>query len=189
MKKYAILTTAAAFATLSVTAQAADTTYYDPAPQPQYDAPASSQAPNWQGAYAGIHLGGGQIRTNAGNDSAMIAGGHAGYLMQRGQFVAGPEVEINWNGWEVGGSEVDATAQARIRAGMAVDNLLVTGSVGYSRMWADGDSEGGLALGAGADMAITDKIIGGAEYVHTNIGGGADITTHEIRGRLSYKFN
>ena len=29
MKKYAILTTAAAFATLSVTAQAADTTYYD----------------------------------------------------------------------------------------------------------------------------------------------------------------
>ena len=41
MKMYAILTTAAAFATLSVTAQAADTTYYDPAPQPQYGAPAA----------------------------------------------------------------------------------------------------------------------------------------------------
>ena len=188
MKMYAILTTAAAFATLSVTAQAADTTYYDPAPQPQYGAPAS-QTPNWEGAYAGVQLGGGQIRTNGGNDTAMIAGGHAGYLMQRGQFVAGPEVDINWTGWEVGGTDVDATARARIRAGMAVDNLLVTGSLGYGRMWADGDSEGGLSVGAGADMAISEKIIGGAEYLYTNIGGGGDISTHEVRGRLSYKFN
>tara|TARA_Y100000815_G_scaffold107521_2_gene96188 strand:+ start:5934 stop:6512 length:579 start_codon:yes stop_codon:yes gene_type:complete len=188
MKKYAILTTAAAFATLSVTAQAADTTYYDPAPQPQYDAPAA-QATNWQGAYAGVQIGGGQIRTDGGNDTAMVGGAHAGYLMQRGQFVAGPEVDINWTGWEVGSTDVDATARARVRAGMAVDNLLVTGSVGYGRMWADGESDGGLSVGAGADIAISEKIIGGAEYLYTNIGGGADITTHEVRGRLSYKFN
>ncbi|MAS06997.1 MAG: hypothetical protein CL534_20245 [Ahrensia sp.] len=188
MKMYAILTTAAAFATLSVTAQAADTTYYDPAPQPQYGAPAAV-TPNWQGAYAGVQLGGGQVRTAGGNDSAMTAGAHAGYLMQRGQFVAGPEVDINWTGWEVGSTEVDATAHARVRAGMAVDNLLVTGSLGYGHMWADGNSEGGLSVGAGADMAISEKIIGGAEYLYTDIGGSGDVSTHEIRGRLSYKFN
>jgi opacity protein-like surface antigen len=189
MKINVFLTTAAALASLSAVANAADTTYYDPAPQPQYSAQTQYQSPNWQGAYAGVQLGGGQIRTNGGNDTAMVAGGHAGYLIQRGQFVAGPEVDVNWAGWDVGGMEVDATARARVRAGVAIDNLLVTGSVGYGHMWADGESDGGLSVGAGADMQLSDHIVGGAEYLHTNIGGGADVKTHEVRGRLSYKFN
>ena len=148
MKINVILAATAAVALLGTAAQAADATYYDPAPQPQYNySQPQTPAANWQGAYAGVQLGGGQLRTSLGNDTAFVGGAHAGYLMQRGSFVAGPEVDIDWTGWEVGGSEVDATAHAKLRAGVAVDNLLVTGSVGYGRMWADGDNDGERGAG------------------------------------------
>ena len=128
-----------------------------------------------------------------GNDTPFVGGGHVGYLFQRGNLVAGPEVDVDVTGYSVGGTDVSPAVHAQIRAGVAMDNILVTGSVGYGRMWADGESDGGLSLGAGMDMAITNHIVGGADYTYTNIdnfaGGSEDVSTHTVRGRLSYKFN
>lgn len=197
MKTIVLLATTAAAAMLTATAHAADTTYYDPAPQANYDSPSmGGQTFNWQGAYAGVQVGGGRMNVSGvGNDTALVGGGHAGYLMQRGNFVAGPEVDVDVTGWNVGGADVKATAHAKVRAGVAMDRVLVTGSVGYGHMWASnpgGNADnGGLSLGAGADVAITDRVIGGADYLYTDIGnvGGANVNTHTIRTRLGFKFN
>lgn len=189
MKINVLTATAAAVAMLSTAAHAADTTYYEPAPQAQYDYQPETQSSDWSGGYAGVQLGGGKLNTTAGNDTALVGGAHAGYLMQRGAFVAGPEVSIDWTGMEVGATDVNAMAHGKVRAGVAIDNMIVTGSVGYGHAFAGNQGGGGIALGAGADMAITEKVIGGAEYQYTKIGGPSDARTHTLRSRLSYKFN
>ena len=191
MKTNVLLATTAAIAMLTATAHAADTTYYDPAPQPQYGG-SMSQPFNWSGAYVGAQIGGGRVNVSGvGNDTAMVGGGHAGYLMQRGNLVAGPEVDVDVTGWNVSGTRINTSAHAKLRAGVAMDRVLVTGSVGYGKIWANGASAGGLALGAGADVALTDHVTGGADYLYTDAGnmGGANVNTHTIRTRLGFKFN
>ncbi|MCI5077615.1 porin family protein [Oricola sp.] len=192
MKTTLLLAATLATAMLSGAANAADTTYYDPAPQPAYTPqPQMSATTDWSGLYAGAQLGGGTVDVDGvGDDTAIVGGVHAGYLFQRGSFVVGPEVDIDMTGWDVGGTDVDAVAHAKLRAGVAADRLLVTGSVGYGHMWADGESDGGLTAGAGVDYAITDHVTGGADYLYTDIEtSGPDVTSHTIRTRLGYKFN
>lgn len=196
MKMTAILATAVAVAALGTTARAADTTYYDPAPQPTYNTQAPTQVNDWQGGYAGLQLGGGDVSVSGtGSDTSVVGGAHAGYNWQVGSVVFGGEVDADLSGASVAGTDVDATMHAKVRAGMAFDRVLVTGSVGYGHMWVSGaggsGNKGGLTYGAGADYRLNDKVIVGADYLHTDINNfnGANVDENVVRGRLSYKFN
>ena len=47
-------------------------------------------------------------------------------------------------------------------------------------------------MGAGADYQITDRWVGGVEYLYHGFndfdGSGADVTAHTIQARLSMRF-
>ncbi|MCI5077616.1 outer membrane beta-barrel protein [Oricola sp.] len=151
---------------------------------------------DWEGFYAGVQLGGGTFETSGGSsDTAALGGAHAGYLWQTGRFVFGPEFDVNASGWAIGGTHMDATASAKLRAGVAFDRTLVTGSVGYAHKWASAGplsfDAGGLALGAGIDFAATDRVIVGADYTYTDIDdfGFSDTNSHSVRARLSFRFD
>ena len=170
----------------STAAMAADEVFIaDPVP---YD---------WSGFYAGAQVGVATGSINFGPDDTDVIGGiHAGYLWQNGQFVFGPEVEANLTGLSIVGVDVDAFVAAKLRAGVAFDRLLVTGSVGYGHAWVDAGfanlDDGGLVAGAGIDYAVTDRVIVGADYLYSNI-QNFDVTpfdsdAHAVRARLSIKF-
>lgn len=151
---------------------------------------------NWEGFYAGVQAGGGKFSVSNGNsDTAMVGGAHAGYLWQKGRFVFGPEFDVNATGWQIGGTQLDAIANAKLRGGFAFDRTLVTASVGYGHAWASSGGahmdKGGLAVGAGIDFAATDRIIVGTDYTYNKIDsfGGQDTGAHTVRARLSFKFN
>ena len=195
MKINLFAATVATTAMLSAAAQAADTTYYEPTPQPAYAV--QPQTTNWQGFYAGVQAGGGRFSAGGNSDTALLGGVHAGYLWQNGQFVAGPEVDVDWTGWNVGGTKVNPVVHAKIRAGVAVGNALVTGSIGYGHAWAEAggtkSNDGGLTAGAGVDFSMTDHIVTGADYLYHHVNdfspGTTDTNSHALRIRMSYKFN
>jgi opacity protein-like surface antigen len=185
---FRLLAAAAVFTGMAFTAQAADNDYISATP-PVY---------SWQGFYAGVQLGGGKFHVSNGNsDTAAVGGVHAGYLWQNGQFVFGPEFDVDAAGWTIGSTHVDAEMNAKFRAGFAVDRALFTGTIGYGHTWASnggskGD-DGGLVAGAGIDFAATDRVIVGADYLYHHIDtfnpGTVDTDSHTVRARLSFKFN
>ena len=184
MQKY--LTAFFALALSAGAAQAADEVYFsDPAP---YD---------WSGLYVGAQVGVANTSLGFGlDDTDVIGGAHAGYLMQNGRFVYGVEVEGNLTGLSPLFVDVDAFVAAKAKAGVAFDRILVTGSVGYGHAWASlgplSLDDGGLVVGAGVDYAYNDRIIVGADYLYSNIQNfdftPLDVDSHAVRARISVKF-
>jgi opacity protein-like surface antigen len=152
----------------------------------------------WKGAYAGVQLGAGRISTSTtGTDTSYVGGVHAGYLWQMGQFAIGPEIEANRSNWEVSGTSVDAIVHTKLRAGIVIDRALLSAAIGYGHLWAStgalSGNDGGLSAGAGIDVALSDTIIGGVDYLYHRVrdfdSGGANLDMHSVRARLSYKYN
>jgi len=161
-----------------------------------------------------------------------VIGGHGGYNMQWNWFVLGLEGAVQWS--DISGSElstfgaadddfqldVNWLALASLRAGVAIDRVLLYAKGG----WAGADVEAsfddnvganqgsfsedewmnGWSVGGGAEFALTQNIILGADYQFIDLGdenfagavsgGGTtwgtdvDVQIHEVKGRLSYKF-
>ena len=99
---------------------------------------------NWTGCYVGIQGGGGVLYDGLTleNGGGALAGGQLGCNRQIGQFVLGVEAEGWWSGLQStfnlsgGGfvTELLATnnrwdADVAVRAGIAVDNVLIYGKV------------------------------------------------------------
>lgn len=187
----------AAIVLLPGAAMAADAIDYEtPTPAPSYEV--APERFGWEGGYAGVQAGYGFGDADPGDDpSGILGGGHAGYLFQFGQFVVGPEVDIDASSVDGGDLDLDVLARAKLKAGYAVDRFLVSGTAGYVHAWGEdataGDvNDGGLEVGAGLDFAATDNIVVGSDYMYHNFGEfddtGSDTSLHTIRARLSYKF-
>jgi outer membrane immunogenic protein len=140
------------------------------------------------------------------SQSAFAAGGQIGYNWQTGSFVYGGEADLSWigaggtsgfsatipgytnAGW--GKTSVDWMATARLRAGYAVDRLLVFGTAGLAfggtqassgSVGSDGTTTDtfagsssatrvGWTAGGGAEYAFTDHWIGRVEGLYYDLG-------------------
>ncbi|MCP1198898.1 outer membrane protein [Notoacmeibacter sp. MSK16QG-6] len=192
-----ILLATTAIALMATPAMAADVIDYSaPTPAPSYDV--APERFGWDGGYAGAQLGYGFAEADPGDDPSGIVGGlHAGYLMQYGSFVVGPEIDVDASGIDGEDLEIDAIARAKLKAGVAIDRFLVSGTVGYAYAWGESDtdgdvSDGALEVGAGLDFAATDNIVVGSDYMYHNFGEfddtNSDLDLHTVRARVSYKF-
>jgi opacity protein-like surface antigen len=209
MKTLAI--TAATLAALAVPALAGGPTVVMDDPIPDA-APAPVAAHDWSGPYVGLSYGRtsadiefsttGAFDFNNGN----IAGIYGGYLMQRGSFVYGGELaygRIN-DAFIPGFGDDDVIEHAldlKARVGLAANRALFYGVIGYSQFnyfeptGVDMDLDG-LALGLGAEVAVTERFTMGLEYLSregsgddslgSGITGDANLDTFSLRVGLSF---
>lgn len=233
-----LLVSASVVALLGGTAMAADLPMYE-APAPIYSP--TPMAYTWTGFYVGLQagygwgnvegdadVGGGPPAVTGDYDydiDGFLGGLHAGYNHQFSSFVLGVEGDIEYSNLDGDGSgddpdlggfyhetELDWLASLRLRAGFAIDRLLIYGTGGFA--WAhidqafgedgdpaldDGDrSRWGWTLGAGAEYAFANNWTARAEYRYYDLGDDDvsgvdfsddnDITLHTVRLGASYKF-
>lgn len=164
-----------------------------------------TSASDWTGLYIGVSGGYGWLRDidrsftppmpDSGQD--WIFGAHAGYLHQIGDLVVGGEVEFR---------RLDITYQtfnfitvenayvAKARVGYAIDQFLISGSIGGAYVTTNfmGLQDLGLALGAGIDYQLTDMVTIGVHYdrySYTNFSGTMiDATLDQVSVRASVGF-
>lgn len=186
-------------------AQAADMAVKAPprlAPAPVVD--------SWQGFYFGVNggqnlgsfspiFGTGTTATEVNlDDNSWFVGGHAGYLLQSGAVVFGPEIGVQF--WDfksrgqlapaVGATpavllqeRLDFVAYANMRVGFALSSVYVyaTGGAAWAHVkgelinlaaidTANEQSLLGWNIGAGAEFKLTPSLILGAEYRHYDFG-------------------
>lgn len=151
-----------------------------PEPLPIFD-PAPATSADWSGFYFGGSL---MAATSYNFDEAnsnLGVGFQAGYLQQYGSFVMGGELQATLNDNIYYGLSSDAgvvqgwSAAAKIRAGFAVNDLLLygTGGLGISRFRPSGsvvaaeDHTVGATIGAGLEYFVTETVSLRGEYLHT----------------------
>lgn len=210
MKTLAI--TAATLATLALPAFAGGPTVVADDPMPAAMA-APAPAHDWSGPYVGLSYGrtsadiefstGGAFDFNNGN----IAGIYGGYLFQRGSLVYGGELaygRINDSFVPGGFGDDDVIERAldlKARVGFAANRALIYGVVGYSQFnyfeptGVDMDLDG-LSLGLGADVAVTERLTMGLEYLSrdgsgddslgSGVSGDAKLDTFSLRVGLAF---
>ena len=189
---------------------------------------------SWTGFYVGVN--GGYSWASLGSignatfdrPSGFTLGGTAGYNQQFGNFVLGLEGDLNWS--NIGSSRrqtitIGATPNAvvyasdvnwagtlRVRAGYAVDRVLLYATGGYAGASLDlaytnvtastSASQSkwvhGYALGVGLEYAFTRNLSGKAEYLYTALGdtgaftgayaARADYSSSAVRMGVNYRF-
>jgi outer membrane immunogenic protein len=199
--KFASVFGAAALATVSASAMAADLPTSKGAPvAPAIYAPAFT----WTGLYLGVNAGvgwanskdiyvttpNGAVTTlSASSDAGFVGGGQIGYNFQTGAFVFGVEADIqyadlggkiNWGPytwWSNNSSQYLGTVRAR--AGYAIDRTLlyVTGGFAYGGLNSGGAFGGnnntGWVLGVGAEYAFTNNWTARLEYDYIQLDTGS----------------
>lgn len=145
----------------------------------------------WQGPYAGIHVGGiygsfdNRVPLLPGptEDSGSVIGGlQLGYNLQRGDMVYGVEADVsimNVYGRSPGGRfDEDAMASLRLRAGKIVGGTLVYGSLGaaftekrmaLTGLGADTEWEPGLMVGIGGERWVSDTATARLELFYVDV--------------------
>ena len=158
----------------------------DPAPAA---APAPAAVHDWSGAYVGLTLGSasGDLATSPlpgvfDITSGTYAAVHAGYLIQRGRTVLGAELSYGTAGSAglegVATSEFQIILDLKARIGFAANNVLIYGVVGRSEVFLydnptnDFDMQG-TSYGLGAELALSERLTLGAEYLTRKVSGTA----------------
>jgi len=195
-----VLTTTALFAVAAGSAAYAGS--FEPAPaEPVVMAPPAAPADtsgDWGGFYGGASLGYGMGEVGADDADGLIGGLFAGYNWDFGDFVLGLEGDYNLADLGVDGttSTIDQVGRIKLRGGLDLGRTLVyaTGGAAYANLDAAGGdlSDWGYTVGAGADYQITDRWVGGVEYLYHDFsdfdGSGSDVNAHTIAARLSMRF-
>ena len=154
-------------------------------------APPVALAYDWSGPYVGVHVGGlfadfeNDVPLNPGpadDASGLIAGVQAGYNWQFGRWVAGVEADVSSIDIEAdsaaGSFEEDVMGTLRLRGGVAFDRVLLYATAGAAFTGVDATLAGagsdddvavGVALGAGADVAIWRSLSIRAEYLYADV--------------------
>lgn len=169
-------------------------------------------ADRWTGFYVGGHLGGGFVNRPAGDDRDIIGGIQAGYNLQLDQFVIGAELEgamSNRLQYKLGAGgilEQTFNGTAKARAGIAMDNVLLYGTLGVNVARLEGKGavtsgdrwQAGLAFGGGVEVAFNEHLSGKLEYTQTRfngvesrIGGVArkdDLVNHAVKAGVNFHF-
>lgn len=191
---------------------------------------------SWSGFYAGIYAGYGAGRaTSTGVATGSVSpvdvqgallGGTLGANAQFGNFVLGAEGDLGWSGVEGSATcantnfeckgRLDWSGSAKLRAGVAVDRVLLFGTAGLavggitastnpaaagatgsfsSTVW-------GWTAGGGAELAVTDTVSVKAEYAYHDFAsvqapintianlGATDIKSHvhTVKLGVNYRF-
>ena len=133
---------------------------------------------NFQGAYVGVHVGGGWGKAGAASTSGMVGGGHIGANAQFGNIVAGAEADISASSLGHRGFtdkfNQGTTGSLRGRLGYAFDRVLVYGTAGgamTSTEWKNpvgktSKSQTGFVYGAGAEVKMTPNVSLRGELLH-----------------------
>ena len=154
-------------------------------------APASAPAHDWSGPYAGLSYGTAKGDVVSGSaspvqlDDGSLTSIYIGTLVQRGNFVWGGELAYgSVSGTTYLGfvdSRFDKVLDLKGRVGFAANRALFYGVIGYSSApFVDASTEydtAGLALGLGADFAVSDRVTVGLEYLTRDLSGGNGIGT------------
>lgn len=177
----------------------------------------TATAYDWGGVYVGANLGfsfegdfDNNFGANLSQDIGFLGGGVIGYNHQIDKFVIGLEADLNYLGGDADSAgfnaELDFLGTVTARVGYTpVDRVLTYIEGGYAFGQVDIETAGfsddrinsGFVVGAGAEYAITDKIISGIEYNYVDLqdrafalGGGtsSDFSGHNIKFNLKYKF-
>jgi outer membrane immunogenic protein len=192
---------------------------------------------SWTGFYVGVNGGyswaslGSVGNATFDRPSGFTLGGTAGYNQQFGSFVLGVEGDFNWSNIDssrrqtinigapatpnavVYASDVNWAGTLRVRAGYAVDRVLLYATGGYAGALLDlaytnvttpsGASQSkwahGYVLGVGLEYAFTRNLSGKAEYLYTALAdtgafsGGvyaarADYSASTVRMGVNYRF-
>jgi outer membrane immunogenic protein len=181
-------------------------------------APLSAQAqsgpvPNWTGLYAGVHagVGGGSVR--GATATGGLIGGQVGFNAQAERIVLGVEGDITSSSFEHkgfnGGGQTFKqkwVGTVRGKAGFAFDQVLVYGTLGVAGARNELSDRGGssdkqsvgVAVGAGAEVKLTERISARGEVLHYALGTTtfttptttlrADTRTNVLRAGVNYRF-
>jgi outer membrane immunogenic protein len=205
MKKLVLAMTLAG-AAMSSAAVAADL-----GPTPYYTAPAApARYYNWQGAYAGLNLGyeWGKTVNNPTDPSGVMGGVQAGYNWQTGQFVFGGETDLQVSGaddtfspWKFSNPWFGTL---RARGGMAMNNILFYGTLGFAYGGLKGEAGGvseskthvGWTAGLGMEVGFSPNWSAKVEYLYADLGNLAysvtgmnnGLETSIVRFGVNYHF-
>ena len=169
----------------------------------------------WSGPYAGVTVGYGfsgrthvEDTDNTISTDGFLAGGFVGYNYQVGNIVAGAEADLGYswmdgtNAGESSDSGIEGSLRARLgyvvsprvlvyaTAGGAAKDLEVTNTLGDT----ENNTMIGWTAGAGADVMVTDRVFGRAEYRYTDFGSdtfnGTEVSDkdHRVLFGLGVKF-
>jgi outer membrane immunogenic protein len=207
----------------AATAHAADLFIpMEPAPAPVY----VDDSYDWSGVYFGVQAGGQAVNFESEYGqpgSGALAGIHAGAQTQSGNWVYGVEGDVEYSSFntivECGNAycqtKIDLQGSLRGRVGYAIDSLLLYGTAGLAvarleTNWLDNDNQAvsnvdsairyGWTVGAGAEVALAENVLGRLEYRYTDLGArdqeyafgdvteDMHVTTHALRAGVSFKF-
>ncbi|HEY6861301.1 MAG TPA: outer membrane protein [Pseudolabrys sp.] len=154
-------------------------------PAPYYPPPASIY--NWTGLYAGLNLGyeWGKVTNSSIDPSGVAGGGQIGYNWQIGQFVFGAETDIQISGADDTFAPYKFSnpwfGTLRGRAGFAINNILLFGSLGLAYGDLKGESLGidesktlaGWAGSLGMEVGFTPNWSAKVEYLYMDLGSRA----------------
>jgi outer membrane immunogenic protein len=154
---------------------------------------------DWSGPYMGIQAGygwGDSDHTDVGGNGTgdfdidgFVGGGTVGFNHQMDNLVLGVEMDlslagINGNSDTFGGAyetHIDWFGTTRLRAGFAVDNILLfaTGGLAFGEVEGSTINFGGVSnsdvnfgwtVGAGAEFAFSEQLSFKAEYLYVDLG-------------------
>jgi opacity protein-like surface antigen len=163
--------------------------------------PAIVPSADWGGFYAGAQLGYADIDSNgAGLDgNGWLGGVHAGYRWDFGQYVAGAELDYDSADIDIGatpGDTLDSVARLKFMGGAEFGNSLIYATAGAARAHATVGgvdlSDNGWFLGAGVDVAVTDRWTVGGEVLQHQFddfdGSGVDFDATTVKAKVSLRF-
>jgi outer membrane immunogenic protein len=195
MKKIVLAVAAASLAVATGAAHAAD---LPRGPSPYYSSPAPAGY-NWSGVYAGVNLGyeWGSVSNSNVNPNGLAGGAQIGYNWQYGQFVFGGETDVQVSGaddtfapWKFSNPWFGTL---RGRAGYAINNILVYGTLGlaYGELKAESfgldeaKTETGWAGGLGMEVGLAPNWSAKVEYLYMDLSSRAYSLTGTNNGLQS----
>ena len=165
---------------------------------------------NFQGAYVGVHAGGGFGKAGAASTSGFVGGGQIGANAQFDKVVVGAEADISASSLSHKGFtdkfSQGTTGTLRGRAGYVFNQTLVYATVGgamSSSEWKNpaaktSKSLTGYVYGAGAELQLTNNVSVRGEMLRYNYGSETYLSTlgpvqvkpanTVARGGVNYKF-
>lgn len=173
-----------------------------PVADPVIETPAPAVVPvqadaNWTGGYLGLALGRHDADLSLGGASVSAKdnsiGIFGGYNHDFGKYVAGGELSFDRASDQ--GVDINLT-RLKGRLGYDAGNWMPYATLGLARVTVDNGttsgSENGYTYGIGADFAVTNNFVVGAELARSTFDNVAsttgDLDVNSLQLRASYKF-
>ena len=151
----------------------------------------------WTGFYLGGQVGYGNGDIPGNDYDGGLAGIHAGYLHDLGDWVVGGELDYDSADLTGTPGKIDSIARAKLIGGYDLGRSMIyltAGAFNANIAAPGGDvDDTGAFVGAGMKYKFTDTVVGGIEALYhqaNDFGGvaGNDLDVTTITARVSYQF-